>query len=71
MRKTYLENVDKLSVCDVSVLVLIKVVKDDSELLPGKENTKLGHELFELQLLKDSVGVSVVALQKDNSVKVP
>ena len=60
---TYLENVDELGVGDVSILVGIKVVKDDSELLPGKEDTKLGHELFKLQLLKYSVLVAVVALQ--------
>ena len=60
---TYLENVDKLGVGDVSILVRVKVVKDDSKLLPGKEDTKLGHELLELQLLEDSVLVCVVALE--------
>ena len=58
----YLEDVDELGVGDVAVLVLVESVEDDAELLPGEEDTQLGHELLELQLLEHSVLVSVETL---------
>lgn len=59
---TYLENVDELAVGDVAILVRVKVVEDDAELLSCEENAQLGHELLKLQLLKDSVLVAIEAL---------
>lgn len=66
--ETYLEHVDKLGVCDVSVLVLIEVVEDDAELLSGKEDAKLGHEFFELQFLENSILVAIEALKTHRMV---
>ena len=62
---TYLEDVDKLRVGDVTVLVLIKVVEDDAKLLSGEEDSKLRHELFELKLLEDAVLIAVEALHTE------
>ena len=59
---TYLEDVDELVVGDVAILVLVKVVEDDTELLSCEEDTQLGHELLELELLKDSILVAIEAL---------
>lgn len=56
-----LEDVDELVVGDVTVLVLIEVIEDDAKLLFCEEDTQLGHELFELQLLQDSVLVAIKA----------
>ena len=60
--ETYLEDVDEFGVGNVTVLVLIKVVKNDAQLLPCEEDTKLGHEFLELELLQHTVLVAVKAL---------
>lgn len=59
---TYLENVNELVVGDVAILVRVKVVEDDAEFLSCEEDAQLGHELLELQLLKDSILVAIEAL---------
>ena len=59
---TYLEHIDELSVGDVSVLVGIEGVEDNTQFLSGEEDAELGHELFELQLLQNSVLIAVKAL---------
>ena len=60
---TYLEDVDELAVGDVAVLVCIEVIEDDAELLSGEEDSQLGHEFLELELLKHSVLVAIEALK--------
>lgn len=64
---TYLEDVDELGVCNVTVLVLIEVVEDDAELLSSKENAQLRHEFLKLQFLKDTILVAIEALKKENA----
>ena len=63
VRKYITENVDEFCVCNVTVLVLIEVIEDDAKLLFCEEDTQLGHELFELQLLQDSILVAIKALK--------
>jgi len=58
----YLEDVDELGVGDVAVFVRVEVVEDDAEFLSGEENAKLGHELFEFELLQDTILVAVETL---------
>ena len=65
--ETYLEDVDEFGVGDVTVLVLIEVVEDDAQLLPREEDTKLGHEFFELKLLQHTILVAVKALHTNQT----
>ena len=69
MKFAYLQDIDKLRVGDVTVLVLIKVVEDDAKLLSGEEDSKLRHELLELKLLEDAVLIAVEALNKEQTKK--
>jgi len=69
LSSAYPENVDELGVGDVAVLVLVKVVEDDSQLLTGEEDAQLRHEFFELQLLEDAILIAVEALPKKQTVK--
>ena len=62
--ETYLEYIDEFWVADVSVLVGIELVKDDTEFLSGEEYAKFWQKFLKFKLVEDSILISVKALWK-------
>ena len=62
MKVKYLDCVNKFSVADVSVSVLVELVVDSSQFLGSHENSNLRYHFLELELVKGARLVEVEIL---------